>query len=124
MSSALKKSSLVKIVLFVSVISIAAVSSYAKGEPKKTEVTKKVEAAKIDPELRDKIAAFLVQRGHENMNLTDIKPTPIKNGYFFKVEGIDKDTNKKYYMEIISTDNYANWALLAMNEEGVTPKGK
>ncbi len=71
----------------------------------------------IDAAVKAKITACLIQKGHENIVPSDGKIIHIQNGYFAKVNGIDKKTNKGYYMEMICTGEYANWAILAINEK-------
>ncbi|MEI8096972.1 MAG: hypothetical protein WCG73_02605 [Candidatus Moraniibacteriota bacterium] len=71
----------------------------------------------MDDPLKEKVASFLVERGYQNIAPQQGEVTPIQNGFFLKIDGLDKEAKKEYYLEIICTSNYTDWVLLAINEK-------
>ncbi len=70
-------------------------------------------SAKLDKEMLGKVKEFLNKRGREAITVLDGESTKIENGYFLKVNGVDKSINKNYYIEIFCNDDYSIWSLLA-----------
>ena len=72
---------------------------------------------KIDDSVMTKIEAFLKQKGYGNINQIEGEEYPIENGYFFKIDGLDKNTNKSYAIEMVVTPDFSTWILLAVKEK-------
>lgn len=71
----------------------------------------------INVELKKKISDCLTQRGYSNIAFVNGEEFPIENGYFFKVDGIDKGAKKDYSIEIVCTKDYATWVILMVKEK-------
>jgi hypothetical protein len=75
------------------------------------------ESKKLTSSLEKKISLFLAQRGYGNITAVGGEEIAIQNGYFLRVDGIDKSTKKNYTIEIICSFDYSNWALLMVKEK-------
>ncbi|MEI8175979.1 MAG: hypothetical protein WCG78_03835 [Candidatus Omnitrophota bacterium] len=81
-------------------------------------------AATFDGAVKEKVTAFLAGRGHANITPLDGEIVPVQNGYFLRVNGLDEKERKYYYIELICTRAYADWALIAVTEKNAAPAKK
>ena len=80
-------------------------------------------AVEIDSASKAKIVSFLAGKGYENFKIVSGKKSPVGNGYFFAVEGVDQKNKKEYYVELVCTPEYTDWAMLYI-EDKAAPKKK
>ena len=76
----------------------------------------------IDKVSKDKIASFLSTKGYENFVITSGKKSSVGNGFFYAIEGKDGKSKKEYYIELVCTPDYTDWAILFTQDKSKPKK--